>query len=247
MQSVLHKVNGPKKIHPKNLNGRVAVVTGGTLGIGYEVTRSLALAGVKVIMVNRKEEQGNDAIEKIKQEGGEAEVDVSWTHCDMGNLKEVQEVFSGSRKELDRLEFHVLSVGINTNQYGQKSDGIDRHFGVNWLDQFYMSKLDASPKPRVVFLSSEMQRTAPSNYGLRGRVIKPNGHKIYTASWKDAYPGILGKILSSAMLLIAENPEQGSYRTTRQRDALGAALWGLSERLVKEKLGDAALINWNQE
>jgi hypothetical protein len=34
MQSVLHKVVGPKEVHPENLDGRVAVVTGGALGIG---------------------------------------------------------------------------------------------------------------------------------------------------------------------------------------------------------------------
>ena len=36
MQSVLHKVLGPKEVHPENLEGRVAVVTGGALGIGYD-------------------------------------------------------------------------------------------------------------------------------------------------------------------------------------------------------------------
>lgn len=35
MQSILHKVVGPKEVHPVNLDGRVAVVTGGALGIGY--------------------------------------------------------------------------------------------------------------------------------------------------------------------------------------------------------------------
>lgn len=35
MQSVLGKVIGPKEVHPENLDGRVAVVTGGALGIGY--------------------------------------------------------------------------------------------------------------------------------------------------------------------------------------------------------------------
>lgn len=34
MQSVLGKVIGPKEVHPENLDGRVAVVTGGALGIG---------------------------------------------------------------------------------------------------------------------------------------------------------------------------------------------------------------------
>lgn len=35
MQAVLGKVIGPKEVHPENLDGRVAVVTGGALGIGY--------------------------------------------------------------------------------------------------------------------------------------------------------------------------------------------------------------------
>jgi NAD(P)-dependent dehydrogenase (short-subunit alcohol dehydrogenase family) len=35
MQSVLHKVVGPTEVHPENLDGRVAIVTGGALGIGY--------------------------------------------------------------------------------------------------------------------------------------------------------------------------------------------------------------------
>jgi NAD(P)-dependent dehydrogenase (short-subunit alcohol dehydrogenase family) len=247
----------------------------------YEISRALALAGVKVIMVNRKEEQGNDAIEKIKQEGGEAEVDVSWKHCDLGNLKETKDVFSGLRNELDRLDFLILSAGINTNQYGEDADGIDRHFGVNYLGQWLCtnqlwpvlrktSKLDTSPKPRVVFLSSEMHRTAPSNvhfasldeindssigptqlygrtklaqilgakYGLRDRVIKPNGDRIYAVcvhpgavntamqqQWKDAYPGILGKLLTSAMLFVGRDPEQGAY----------SALWAATSMEIEEK------------
>ena len=78
----------------------------------YEVSRALALAGVKVIMVNRKEEQGSEAISSIKKE--KADADVEWKHCDMGSLKEVKEVFSGLRNSLERLDFLVLSAGINT-------------------------------------------------------------------------------------------------------------------------------------
>jgi short-subunit dehydrogenase len=65
-------------------------------------------------MVNRKEEQGSDAISSIKQE--KADADVEWKHCDMGSLKEVKEVFSELRNSLERLDFLILSAGINTNQ-----------------------------------------------------------------------------------------------------------------------------------
>jgi NAD(P)-dependent dehydrogenase (short-subunit alcohol dehydrogenase family) len=127
---------------------------------------------VKVIMVNRKEEQGSEAIEAIKKEKADAQVE--WKHCDMGNLNEVKSVFSEIRESLDRLDFLVLSAGINTNQYGTDHDGIDRHFGVNWLGHFYVcnllwpllrktGKLGDKPAPRVVFEASEMHRTAPPN------------------------------------------------------------------------------------
>ncbi len=216
-------------------------------------------------MVNRKEEQGQDAIDKIKSEKADAQVE--WQHCDMGNLAEVKEVFSKIRENEERLDLLILSAGINVNQYGEDSDGIDRHFGVNWLGHFYVcnqlwpllrktSKMPNTPAPRVIMESSEMHRIAPSNihfgsleeinnpkldathlygrtklamilgtkYGLVDKVIKPNGDNIYALTvhpgavntamqqqWKDAYPGITGKLLSQAMLFIGRSPEQGSY------------------------------------
>lgn len=269
MQSILQKTTGigPQVIKPENLQGRVAIVTGGALGIGYEVSRALAHAGCKVIMVNRKEEQGTSAIEAVKSEKQDADID--WKECDLGNLSQVREVFGGFRESLDRLDFLVLSAGINTNQFGLDADGIDRHFGVNFLGHFYVcnqlwpllrktSKLENTPPPRVVFEASEMHRLAQlsnvqfrtkeeindpdldptarynrtklamilfAKYGLAGKVIEDNNDKIYALSvhpgavntamqqqWKDAYPGLTGKLLSWAMLAIGRDVEQGSDR-----------------------------------
>ena len=66
-----------------------------------------------------------------------------------------------------------MSAGINANQFDLDADGIDRHFGVNWLGQFYAvnllyplirktSKMPDTPAPRIVFESSEQHRAAPS-------------------------------------------------------------------------------------
>jgi hypothetical protein len=92
--------------------------------------------------------------------------------------------------------------------------------------------------------------------------------------WKDAYPGITGTLLSWAMQAVGRDIEQGSYSalwaltskdvedndmnggyftdpakpdkgSSQAQDAhLGLALWRLSEKLVKEKLGDDALNDW---
>ena len=133
MQSVLQKVIGPDKVQPQNLAGRNAVVIGGALGIGYEVSRALVYAGGKVIMVNRSEDQGDEAISKLKKEFPSA--DVEWRKCDMGTLARVKYEFSELRNSLERLDFLVLSAGLNANPSGLDADRIDRHFGVNYLGQ----------------------------------------------------------------------------------------------------------------
>lgn len=61
-----------------------------------------------MIMVNRKEEQGNEAIKKIKEEAGE-NAQVEWVGCDMGNLKQVKGVFTKIREQEKRLDLVCLS------------------------------------------------------------------------------------------------------------------------------------------
>ncbi|CAG7949053.1 unnamed protein product [Penicillium nalgiovense] len=329
MQSAVKPVIGPRK-EVTDLTGRVAIVLGGALGIGYEISRAFVLNGARVIMVNRKEEQGDEAIKKIKKEAGD-NANIEWIPCDMEDLKQTKETFTKIRSEEKRLDLLVLSAGINANQYGETNDGIDRHFQVNWLGQFYVcnllypmlrrtSKLPDTPAPRIVFLSSELHRATQKavhftsldeinnpkmgpaelygrsklaiilgvKYGLLERVIKPNKDNIYALSvhpgavntamqqqWKDAYPGITGKLITSAMLAVGRDVEQGSFsalyaatspdieergwngyyltdpgekgkESTQASDPhLGAALWNLSQQVLKGKLGDDAVIDWN--
>jgi len=328
MQSILHPIIGPKKeLH--DLDGRVAIVTGGANGIGFQVARAFCEAKARVIMINRKQEQGDESIAQIKEEFESAKIE--WIGCDFGSLKEVKEVFSGIREREERLDLVVLAAGINTNTFGLDADGIDRHFGVNWLGQFYAinqlyplirktSKMPDTPAPRIVFESSENHRMCPSDvhfgsvdeindenfgpthlyarsklaqilgmkYGLVKRVIKPNGDNIYVLSvhpgivntgmqqqWKDAYPGLFGKMVSWGMLAAGRSIEQGSYSalwaatspeieeknlqgyyfidpgkegqesSQASDEKLGDALWTLSTNLINEKVGENALVPWD--
>lgn len=93
--------------------------------------------------------------------------------------------------------------------------------------------------------------------------------------WKDAYPGIFGKLVSTIMLAIGRDVEQGSFSTLWAASSpeveekgwngyyfsdtsqpgkeskqasdpkLGAALWDLTQRIIKDKLGDDALADWS--
>src|SRR6056297_2906809 len=56
------------------LEGKVAIVTGGSKGIGYAVAEAFAGAGVRVLVVSRQEETLKKAIESINKSGGSAEM-----------------------------------------------------------------------------------------------------------------------------------------------------------------------------
>jgi NAD(P)-dependent dehydrogenase (short-subunit alcohol dehydrogenase family) len=60
-------------------------------------------------MINRKEEQGTEAIQKIKQEAGD-DAAVEWIGCDLGNLSEVKKVFDGIRKREKRMDLVCLKI-----------------------------------------------------------------------------------------------------------------------------------------
>lgn len=45
---------------------RYAIVTGGNRGIGFEICRQLASAGVEVILTSRDQSRGEEAVEKLK-------------------------------------------------------------------------------------------------------------------------------------------------------------------------------------
>ena len=106
MQSALHAVVGPAGPEQADLKGKVAVITGGALGIGLEAARFYARYGAHCVLVNRKEDQGQAAIEKLKEEckseGKEASVE--WVGCDLGDMKQVKEVFGGLSERLDRVD-----------------------------------------------------------------------------------------------------------------------------------------------
>lgn len=56
------------------LNGRCALVTGGTSGIGYAIAKAYINAGAAVIITGRSKERINAAINRLKIECSEATV-----------------------------------------------------------------------------------------------------------------------------------------------------------------------------
>ncbi|MFZ5438015.1 MAG: SDR family NAD(P)-dependent oxidoreductase [Patescibacteria group bacterium] len=56
-----------------NLSGKTAIVTGGALGIGFGIAYRLAEAGANVVIANRNQEDAQQAVQTLKNNGWSAE------------------------------------------------------------------------------------------------------------------------------------------------------------------------------
>ncbi|KAI9328635.1 hypothetical protein BDR26DRAFT_795327, partial [Obelidium mucronatum] len=96
------------------LDGKVAIVTGGNTGIGYETVKHLALKGAKVFLAARSKERAEAAIVKLKADAqtlGKA-VDIEFVQLDLSDLKQTKEAALGLSSKLTQIDILVNNAGI---------------------------------------------------------------------------------------------------------------------------------------
>lgn len=91
------------------LKGKIAIVTGGTRGIGFETVRTFCENGAKVILFGSRKETVDKALNKLKEEGKEAE----GYFPDLNNYEEVEKVFGEIREKYGRIDILVNNAGIS--------------------------------------------------------------------------------------------------------------------------------------
>ena len=90
-------------------NGRVAVVTGGSRGIGAAIARRLAREGVLVIVgYSRNSQAARQVVAEIEGAGGEAEA----IQADVADLEQVQRLFAATVQGFGRLDILVNNAGV---------------------------------------------------------------------------------------------------------------------------------------
>lgn len=91
------------------LQGRVAVVTGGSLGIGRATVLGLAREGAAVALAGRDEERGGAATKEVEAQGGEA----LFVRTDVSHENEVAALMERVRERWGRLDVLVNNAGIH--------------------------------------------------------------------------------------------------------------------------------------
>ncbi|KAG9037537.1 hypothetical protein FRB95_005119 [Tulasnella sp. JGI-2019a] len=98
-----------------DLKGKVAIVTGGNAGIGYETVKRLAMKGAKVYMGARNASRAAAAIAQLKAEGalgGAGGGQVEWLHLDLIVPSTTRDGAEDFLKRENRLDILVNNAGV---------------------------------------------------------------------------------------------------------------------------------------
>ena len=92
------------------LNGKVAVVTGGSRGIGFAVVKAFLKEGASVILCASKKETADKAVSDIKAECPDAKVEGIFPN--LADFAEVKETMNGIAEKYGRIDILVNNAGV---------------------------------------------------------------------------------------------------------------------------------------
>jgi gluconate 5-dehydrogenase len=98
-----------------DLSGRVAIVTGGSRGLGAEMAEGLAEAGAALMLCARREQWLTPAIDDFRAKGFR----VAGAICDVSDANDVNAVVAKTMETFGRVDILINNAGIS---WGEKSE-----------------------------------------------------------------------------------------------------------------------------
>ncbi|KAF2674808.1 NAD(P)-binding protein [Microthyrium microscopicum] len=215
-----------------DLSSKVAVVTGGSEGIGYGCTHSLLSKNIsKLFILTPSQEVADGAQDAIREEmGGDVAEKVQWMRCDLSDWKQTGQVAFDIRKKVDRLDILIncAARGIMTQQLTPQ--GVDLHMSLNHIGHVVLTShllplmkktAESGNKVRIVNLGSNIHEQVPEDFkfGSIEEINKDYGPmKQYGISKLAAilYAKYLSRHLTSKYPNILANASHPGIVETRQ-------------------------------
>lgn len=127
------------------MQGKTVLVTSGTSGIGFETARGLAQQGARVIMTGRDPARGQAAVQRLRRETGNPDVEVLLG--DLSSQGEVRRLAQAARQFAPKLDVLVNNPGGLYRERWTTADGIEATFAVNVVTPLLGWRLDRPSFP----------------------------------------------------------------------------------------------------
>ena len=87
---------------------RIALVTGGNRGIGFEICRQLGRKGLRVVLTSRRPEAGEKAAGVLRSEG----LEIDYRRLDVTDFESIEACAKGVDRDFGRLDVLINNAGI---------------------------------------------------------------------------------------------------------------------------------------
>ncbi len=171
-----------------SLAGRVAVVTGGSSGIGAGMAAALARAGAQVVLVARDAERLDTATARLRASGGQA----CWVSADLADRAELERAADAAAEAFGPPDILLSCAGINLRPPLEKlsAQDWDLTMAVNLTAPFLLGQrfgpsMAARGWGRIINVTSQQAQRAFGNSGGYG--VSKAGLAALTRSQSEAW------------------------------------------------------------
>lgn len=162
-----------------SLKGKVAIITGGTRGIGLETVKTFKQSEADVILFGSRKETVEKAISELKEEG----LEVEGYYPDLNNYEEIEKTIKEIKEKYGHIDILVNNAGISANKKINETtpDDFSKIMNLNVNAMFNMTKsvveVMKEQKSGVVLNTSSMVSIygQPSGVGYPASKFAVNG------------------------------------------------------------------------
>lgn len=117
----------------------IALITGADGGMGTEITREVAAAGYRVVMLCYTRKKGEECRRQIAAQTGNEDLEVH--PVDLSSMQAIADLCRQLRRDLPSIELLMNNAGTMCTRFEQTAEGFERTVAVNYLAPFLLSNL----------------------------------------------------------------------------------------------------------